>query len=134
MSSDDISPVERDMLKRALKLSCITFAYDDQKCKYGGETVERCPSSDIEVTNFVEGRKVESSSSSSSPPPVIESEYISNVEEGMILRASRNSSKERCNDDGNKRWGMQLHYEQEMAVAIAASKGRPIRRARISSK
>jgi hypothetical protein len=132
MSSDDISPVERDMLKRALKLSCITFAYDDQKCKYGGETVERCPSSDIEVMNFVDS-KVESSSSSSSPP-VIERDYVSNVEEGMILRASRNSSKERCNDDGNKRWGMQLHYEQEMAVAIAASKGRPIRRARISSK
>eukprot|EP00978_Attheya_sp_CCMP212_P012020 scaffold29803_cov71-Attheya_sp.AAC.2 len=57
-SDDDISPVERDMLKRALKLSCITFAHDDQKRKYcGGETVERCPSSDIEVT------KVESSSS-----------------------------------------------------------------------
>jgi hypothetical protein len=120
-SDDDISPVERDMLKRALKLSCITFAHDDQKRKYcGGETVERCPSSDIEVTNFVDG-KVESSSSSSSPP-VIESEYISNVEEGMILRASRNS-KESCKDDGNKRSGMELHHEQEMAVAIAASMG-----------
>ena len=108
--------LERDMLKRALKLSCITFAHDDQKRKYcGGETVERCPSSDIEVT------KVESSSSSSSPP-VIESKYLSNVEEGMILRASRNS-KESCKDDGNKRSGMELHHEQEMAVAIAASMG-----------
>ena len=47
MSSDDISPVECDMLKRALKLSCITFAHVDQKRKqYGSDNVERCPSSD----------------------------------------------------------------------------------------
>eukprot|EP00978_Attheya_sp_CCMP212_P012019 scaffold29803_cov71-Attheya_sp.AAC.1 len=40
----------------------------------------------------------------------------------MILHASRNS-KESCKDDGNKRSGMELHHEQEMAVAIAASMG-----------
>eukprot|EP00978_Attheya_sp_CCMP212_P018418 scaffold50397_cov52-Attheya_sp.AAC.1 len=107
-SDDDICPVERDMLKRALKLSCITFAHDDQKRKYcGGETEERCPSSDIEVTHFVDV-KVESSSSSSSLP-VIESEYLSNVEEGMILRASRNI-KESCKYDGNKRSGVEWNY------------------------
>eukprot|EP00978_Attheya_sp_CCMP212_P010949 scaffold26636_cov44-Attheya_sp.AAC.3 len=72
MSSDDISPVERDMLKRALKLSCLE----------------------------------DSSSSSTS---VIERDYVSNVEKGMILHASRNS-KESCKDDGNKRSRMQLHY------------------------
>jgi hypothetical protein len=119
MSSDDISPVERDMLKRALKLSCNTFAQEYQKRKYGSGTVESCPSSNMEVTNHINS----SSSSSSSSLPVIEREYVSNVEESMILRASRNS-KESCKDDSNKRSGMQLHHEQEMAVAIAASKGK----------
>jgi hypothetical protein len=120
MSSDDISPVERDMLKRALKLSCTTFAQEYQKRKYGSVTVESFPSSNIEVTNQINSS---SSSSSASSPPVIEREYVSNVEESMILRASRNS-KESCKDDSNKRSGMQLHHEQEMAVAIAASKGK----------
>ena len=120
MSFDDISPVERDMLKRALKLSCNTFAQEYQKRKYGSGTVESCPSSNMEVTNHINSS---SSSSSSSSPPVIEREYVSNVEESMILRASRNS-KESCKDDSNKRSGMQLHHEQEMAVAIAASKGK----------
>ena len=119
MSFDDISPVERDMLKRALKLSCTTFAQEYQKRKYGSVTVESFPSSNIEVTNHINS----SSSSSSSSLPVIEREYVSNVEESMILRASRNS-KESCKDDSNKRSGMQLHHEQEMAVAIAASKGK----------
>jgi hypothetical protein len=119
MSFDDISPVERDMLKRALKLSCTTFAQEYQKRKYGSVTVESFPSSNIEVTNHINS----SSSSSSSSPPVKEREYVSNVEESMILRASRNS-KESCKDDSNKRSGMQLHHEQEMAVAIAASKGK----------
>jgi hypothetical protein len=119
MSSDDISPVERDMLKRALKLSCNTFAQEYQKRKYGSGTVESCPSSNMEVTNHINS----SSSSSSSSLPVIEREYVSNVEESMILRASRNS-KESCKEDCNKRSGMQLQHEQEMAVAIAASKGK----------
>ena len=121
MSSDDISPVERDMLKRALKLSCNTFAQEYQKRKYGSVTVESFPSSNIEVTNHINSSS--SSSSSASSPPVKEREYVSNVEESMILRASRNS-KESCKDDNNKRSGMQLHHEQEMAVAIAASKGK----------
>ena len=120
MSFDDISPVERDMLKRALKLSCTTFAQEYQKRKYGSVTVESFPSSNIEVTNHINSS---SSSSSVSSPPVKEREYVSNVEESMILRASRNS-KESCKDDSNKRSGMQLHHEQEMAVAIAASKGK----------
>eukprot|EP00978_Attheya_sp_CCMP212_P021668 scaffold63582_cov77-Attheya_sp.AAC.1 len=64
----------------------------------------RCPSSDIEVTNFVD-------------------DYVSNVEEGMTLHASHNSKEDSCKDDANKQSGMQLHYEQAMAVAIAASKG-----------
>ena len=121
MSFDDISPVERDMLKRALKLSCTTFAQEYQKRKYGSVTVESFPSSNIEVTNHINSSS--SSSSSASSPPVKEREYVSNVEESMILRASRNS-KESCKDDSNKRSGMQLHHEQEMAVAIAASKGK----------
>jgi hypothetical protein len=121
MSFDDISPVERDMLKRALKLSCTTFAQEYQKRKYGSVTVESFPSSNIEVTKHINSSS--SSSSSASSPPVIEREYVSNVEESMILRASRNS-KESCKDDSNKRSGMQLHHEQEMAVAIAASKGK----------
>jgi hypothetical protein len=122
MSFDDISPVERDMLKRALKLSCTTFAQEYQKRKYGSVTVESFPSSNIEVTNHINSSS-SSSSSSASSPPVKEREYVSNVEESMILRASRNS-KESCKDDSNKRSGMQLHHEQEMAVAIAASKGK----------
>ena len=121
MSFDDISPVKRDMLKRALKLSCTTFAQEHQKRKYGSVTVESFPSSNIEVTNHINSSS--SSSSSASSPPVKEREYVSNVEESMILRASRNS-KESCKDDSNKRSGMQLHHEQEMAVAIAASKGK----------
>eukprot|EP00978_Attheya_sp_CCMP212_P001652 scaffold3388_cov62-Attheya_sp.AAC.2 len=97
MSTDDISPVKHDTLKRAMKLSCISFAHDDQKHKYyGDETVERCPSSDIKVMHFVDGKVEDTSSSSSS---VIYREIVY-----QMLRKLHNN-------------------EQEMAVALVASKG-----------
>eukprot|EP00978_Attheya_sp_CCMP212_P010900 scaffold26555_cov78-Attheya_sp.AAC.1 len=56
MTYDDINLSEHDdMLKIALKLSCISYANkDDQKYRYGIETVEICPSSDDKVMNVVD--------------------------------------------------------------------------------